>query len=427
MVSWRWLSVLVVALLPGFSAAAESCTQIRIRYSGGGTDGVSPDSKIHEDGNWRFSHAEACSSLASRMQGLVISGITLGTVTLTPVMSSGAYRCEGSALRPGLSDQVFSAGNFAGESRAAECPPGPCDGVAGMETTRFGPGAFGVTCQSGCALTPRLPAMRICAGGDCPDESSNSRIARYTYSGGECPVEDVDESVAADCVLQGGQRVCAEVDDDGLVAAVDQDFFRPLAMQGCVSFESGGVACVVEFEGEATGVAVPDDGNSESPAPAVPTVSVVEGDTTVNYYGPTIVAGSITPVSTGSGTGSQPGADGEGGGSAGSICSGDDCYGDLPASFGGCAEDLAACAAAVGASAWTTVTEGIPLIGFIAGLHSAFGTAGTCPVTELTLLGQTYDFMGPACSLVDQHAALLALVFQIFWSLVGLRIILESE
>lgn len=311
------------------------------------------------------------------------------------------------------------------------CPPSPCEQWLDVSASMEGAGALpGNVCRnmgdgSMCRFVP--------AGGVSLQVSSGW-AAVFKGDGSECGASD-NVGTAANCIMmESGKYACAGKPANPNCGKVNgEDVCLEKMPEGaCAFMADGSVICDADAPNQ------PDNGTpGEQATPdAVLGLGAGEGAKEFNYYSSTTVAGSSGGGSGLSGVGpdaiGQDGGmgDGEGDGDGegpGEICEGTDCYGEdgIGGQIAECSDDFEECITGFAGTLWETIEE-LPMMEFIASLHEAFGTTGACPEGSFTLWNETYDVMAPACGLITDHTGTFHLLFQVIWSLAGLRIILEG-
>lgn len=190
-----------------------------------------------------------------------------------------------------------------------ECPPQGTEKVLGFSAANAPNG--GQACVSGCGFDYGVSTLTISASG-----SGQLLVGRST--GKACGQTAVVEQQAdnSDCMNVGGVGyVCADTGTNCGEVNGDRVCVSAIPPNGCVSYQSGGVACV----STAGAPPAPDNGTPGTPAP--PSVQVSQNSTTINYFTSTTVNNSSAPPTTGPPQSGDP--EGSGGGSGGSGGSGE--------------------------------------------------------------------------------------------------------
>lgn len=432
----RWFAFVLSLAMVAAQAAESECVEWRV-FGWGGTEAM----QAHTDVNAAFAAAIAAENAYQVGGGgggsyyLIYEAV--GSCTPAgPVTMSCGYRSQ-QQDRPGGSDMCEvnpgSCGVWGSTGywnvTAYEVDPEECEDSCSINE---GKDAFigmkadvGEHCVGGCVVSVTLPKsiVRCSITGAC----SYASLSQGTYTGASCI--DESDATAGNCLSGSFGRMCIKESPSGEdnCGIFNGDRVCVDAIQsGCQSFASGGMACVVEGDGATT--ELPDDGDS---SPAEPQMQVEKDGKVVNYYNSTTVANSSVAVVGNQASGGNGGV-GSGSGELGDgieECDGEaDCYGTLPDEVTGCSGDsLTDCVAGYAATAWGIVTEGVPILGVAAGLHSSFSTAGTCPEVPVTIFEETHDAMAPVCSILGTHGGLFQLIMQICWSILGVRILLRPE
>jgi len=327
-------------------------------------------------------------------------------------------------------------------SGTMECPPDPCEYTLALNdlggTVRNGSGSTeGTFCADTLQGSETIMSCRVKVAGVVA-RSGDNWAAQVQWLGESCGGGDTasGDDTAPNCASTSSGMFCASKSKPNCGTVNGQAVCLDKVPEGtCEFLADGGMVCAA---GASTPPA-PSDGMGD---PATPDGSLgyvdPAGDSyEFNYYTSTTVSGSSTGAS-----GAQPGTSAGGGltgggdegeesnaegADPGAICDGTDCYGQAPAEDVDCVADIGACVGGIVSGAWASMTTGIPLLGFVSGLYEAFDEGGECPSAPLTIFDEEYDVMASACSVIDGSAALLALVFQIGWGLVGLRIMLKAQ
>lgn len=349
------------------------------------------------------------------------------------------YESVSSTCTPPYSRKSFNAYG------TGACPADPCEyttalnelGPVVREGTGSTAGTFcadysedGVTIQS-CRVTVKGVVAR----------SGERWSAQVQFSGESCGGgdSDVGDDSAPNCASSSAGMFCASRAKSNCGTINGQSVCLDKIPDGTCEFLSdGGMVCAAGTENPPA----PDDGAG---GPVTPDggMDYVDNDGVVHgfdYYGPTTVGGSAGGASGASpGTSAGGGQTGPGGSSSapdgadpGEICGknvdgSENCYGSVPQSWTECLEDVGQCVTGIVEDAWGSITEEIELLGVVAGLADAFAVGGSCPVANITLFGETYDLMESVCEVSSGVDSLLALVFQVAWSLFALRIILKAQ
>lgn len=413
---------LLLAVFAGVSMGAESCTEYRVRWSGGGSGGSSPT--VY--GPWYYTRLEACQELGTRLIGRSFSGSVTTQVVDVAAGASNSSPCLGVAKNAVNNPVASLSGSTLGESRSAACPTDPCDDYSGKKVTyaqnfpgglpEMG-GNFNIPVAAGCgaertaasSCTPGAGGAFFCMvtytyTGDAPESSPSTPgggQAKCAVIKGErnCAV-DTDEDTGETCGTFNGERVCFPVDPTTSTGSAGQ----PLS-GACWSTASGGLLCASDAE-------VEDDAGD----PVAPTQTLVTGNSTSSYYSPTtLVSAGATVVVTGAGNmGSEtPAPD--------SDCTGLDCLdgGDLGA-VGDVGDVASGAMGRIGSA---------PIVAAVTGLSGSL-TGGACPSWATTIEAGAFgtfemDF-GFICGMWEDIAPIIAAVMLAGWALVALRILMSA-
>lgn len=311
------------------------------------------------------------------------------------------------------------------------CPPPPCEQWQDVSASMEGTGALPANV---CRNMGDGSMCRFVPAGGVSLQLANAWAGVFKGDGSECSPSD-NVGTAANCIMMAsGKYACAGKPSNPNCGKLNgEDVCLEKMPEGsCAFMADGSVICDADAPNQ------PDNGTpGEQATPdAVMGLGSGEGAKEFNYYTNTTVAGSSGGGSGLSGVGpdavSQDGGlgDGEGDGDgdgAGEICEGSDCYGEdgIGGQIAECSDDFEECITGFAGTLWETIEE-LPMMEFVASLHEAFGTTGACPEGSFTLWNETYDVMAPACGLITDHTGTFHLLFQVIWSLAGLRIILEG-
>lgn len=366
---------------------------------------------------------------------------TLTTCNNTPSGASGTRTCEYATAtipKPGYACGVqFTCNAGTGQFSVAfeidpdGCPPSPCEQWADIRASMEGAGALP---SNVCRNMGDGSMCRFVRAGGVSLQVSSGWAAVFKGDGSECSVSD-NVGTAANCIMmESGKYACAGKPSNANCGKVNgEDVCLEKMPEGaCAFMADGSVICDADAPNQ------PDNGTpGEQAIPdAVLGLGTGEGAKEFNYYSSTTVAGSsgggaglsgIGPDGIGQDGGIGDG-DGDGDGEGpGEVCDGTDCYGEdgIGGQIAECADDFEECVTGFAGSLWETIEE-LPMMEFIASLHEAFGSTGACPEGSFTLWDETYDVMEPACGLITDHTGTFHLLFQVMWSLAGLRIILEA-
>lgn len=313
---------------------------------------------------------------------------------------------------PDVPDEPCEA--LSGLSGSGGATPGPTGGFCLTDDGDGGPGNQCAVVRNGASMETGTGwfgkvLFTGAACGETDDEISKDAPNCESSSAGTICIDKTENPEKKSCGTFNGEFVCLDEVPDG----------------SCLLMANGGAVCT---EGS-------DDAPKDSEGDPLPPDKTLQHDTpgggdtnNYNYYSSSSVTNSTTPVvgSSGSGSGSGDG-DGEGEGEGVEECESDaDCFGTFPTVYE-CVDDMSECIGDATAAAWTNLREGVPLLGMAEDLHTSLSTTTTCPAAPVEMFGETYDFMAGGCELIDPHRSLLALIMQVFWSLVGLRIVMTGN
>lgn len=321
------------------------------------------------------------------------------------------------------------SGTLVSEVRGS-CPSCPAAGTERLMS--FGNATSTKRCVENCLYNTPPASLSVTATGATNQlsigYSTGEACGQSTASGGSTTYDPADNTNECQ-TTGGGDVVCGQKYNGKNCGTFNGDRVCVESVQpgSCVSYQSGGVACVSSSSG---GTATPPD-NGDGSTPAEPDMQVTHNNTTVNYYSSTTVnnsAGTVTtgaprqqdPTGTVGGDSETPsgggGGDGEGDGDGeGGACEGDDCdvpdlgevdtFGELTSAFMSAAEDA-------------------PLMAALAGVGTSI-PAGSCPTYELSILGETYtlDLM---CSEWDDFAGVLSTIMLCGWGLLAMRVLFSA-
>lgn len=359
---------------------------------------------------------------------------------------SGTNFCSGT--RPngsGGTEGWDDAATFGWATTTAACPTDPCQEWLNANEAVAGPKA-GQLITRGATTSP---SGEMCLSDDgngndvtggglydkgCKVEKAGAGIGspsghwfgQLRYTGQSCGASapTMPPDTGANCVTTSAGQVCISKEKSGCgTVNGDRVCLGEIPPGRCVLISGGGAVC----ESSATTPPAPDDGEESPAAPDLTIDHTPPGGSTTNtynYYGPTTVNNSTTVVE-GSGAGSANGS-GSPNGEDGAADAPEE-YGSVPQEWEDCASDLDACVQAQLTGKVSSLAEGIPLLAFATGLDDAFSATPECPAVQMTVFETDYDVMAPVCSVVDDNAVIIALVFQIGWAFCGLRILLKAQ
>lgn len=331
-------------------------------------------------------------------------------------------------------------GNFLTRANPA---PGPICPAAGTKRSSIieGGGTIGTpVCGSdGCAYNIASPQHTVLTG------SGFQPVASVQATGASCGSNPsnagpVESGTNESCTDAGGVIGCIDPENRGC-GFFNGDYVCTghVPNNSCVSFASGGVACMSGAPGAPT---APGGG------PAEPAGQVTNGSTTVNYYDNSTVSSSATTVTTTGGVGGSaegaPGRDGSlgsgGGGEGGNTtiinCDGPDCVeldleGECPegetcdGSLPNAGEFGEVCTFGQCASAFYNRVKAAPLLSAVTGAGAAM-PSGACPNWTLEAFSEDYSLSAPMCDLWDSVSGVLSAIFLVIWAWVATRIVLSA-
>lgn len=420
-------SLLVLVTVGIFAAEPEVCYQYRRTTSDPWTSAAGADAQILA---WCYNDAGSsynCSSsgLNKSSQSCTFSiNTSIGDDTSSPYNAVLNRHCVTIPTGTVVSTGLVTVSGLRREDPDG-CPPDPCAEKSGQSAYMGMSAPLGAACLGGCSVnvTAAKSVVSCTAGGACSDKV----LAQSSYTGASCTDEPAAQQ--GSCITGSFGRVCIKENNSNNCGIFNGDRVCVESISsGCQSYASGGMACVVEGEGATEDL--PDDGEG---GPAQPQMQVEKEGKVVNYYNSSTVSNSSVVVvgneASGGNGGVGSGTGGLGDGEAIEECEGEtDCYGTLPDEVTSCSGDsFVECVSGYAATAWDVVTEGVPILGLAAGLHSSFETVGSCPEVPVTIFEETHDAMAPVCSILSAHGGLFQLIMQICWSILGIRILLKPE
>lgn len=338
----------------------------------------------------------------------------------------------------GLGDvSNYLAAQLSSTANSRLCPTS-CP-AAGTTSTHSGSSgsAPATICDAGCAHTSCGVGVRTASGW----------AQQYCSKGATCgsnpATTEAPEGNNSACETEGGTRACSAPPPGGGAencGTFNGDYVcvGSIPPGTCVSYASGGIACVSDSGGNITSPPAPNNGTEgETPEPTgvVETADGARGE----YYGPgtmggggTGTGGAVTGAPGGVPVGS-PGPTGDGGGGGGGggtvevevdlgTCTGAECdagvpeleeVGTLGDAFGGFWGDL----------------QAVPIVAAAGDIAPAFG-AGACPnwSDSIAVFGETWemDFSASICTTWADVSDVLSIVMLVFWGFVAFRILFSA-
>lgn len=385
-----------------------------------------------------------------------VSGVSEGgapSSSSDTLMCSGTEQAIGSG-NPQLDGKTVTANFFASSASGSSCPAPPVcsSSVPSMDVlsavaSSSGSGSSGGFCVAGCEFASVAAGIVMTVG------ASNQRLngravptglacgATGTKAGGDVPAS------AASCTTTGGATACVDsVNSRGtfsVVPTATPDAIVPATPSqpdSCVSYASGAVAC--NANAAITSPPAPSSPTSAG-LPAVPSATVVGPNGAEVYFTAAQVAaskGSTNTATSSSNPGAPAGAttavlgtgSASGTGTNPSDCDTSNnasaCTGTLPSVGAPECSSYGSCLAA-----FYTEVQSAPVFESLSAITAAL-PSGACPSETVTLTtfsqapgGGTFDYGTPMCNLWTNSAVpVLAAVMLMFWSLVGIFIVLSS-
>lgn len=397
---------------------------------------------------WAFDLQSRCDEAASAYRASA-NGQTYD-ISVTAQVSPNHQVAQCNYQLTKKSDGSKTNGVWAAFVRVAQtCPPPPpeCDQSQAGQYRDTKPMNFtdmpksGTLCDGASGCKSQV-SDRTCIGGVCIFEMQiQSEACEIGDSAAEPPILPADR-----CVSSSELELCQpEAKPPGRNCGyVNGDFVCVDAVKPgeCKILASGGSIC-----GASAGTPpAPDSGTRGQAATPDEQVAIDDGDTVYNYYNSTTVAGSSNPQGDGSdpyaeppagsetgGTGTGDGlhcdpssdsgcsAEGDGGGPPGDPRDGWQCW----AEGDGFKAAAQACVDQAATALWNGLMNNSSLVATANAVVSAWPSGGgSCPSAPVVLLDHTFDFWEVPCSFLDDVAAVLGPLFLLFWSVMGLRILL---
>jgi len=380
----------------------------------------------------------AMCTTSSTTCGLGSQALPRDAMTLACTFSTfPSISCSGTSTKGGSTVAVLGSGiNRTNPLGCPSCPPVGTDRSMVMES---GPASIGDSaCGSdGCTYDVVSPARNIllASGFQTVQAGRSTGIACASNAN----VDDSDHQPASeDCVDASGMIACLDPGPGCGYFNGDYVCTQHVPDDACVSFASGGVACVAGS---------PDAPKDAMDDPLPPDGTVTRGDKEVDYYAPTTTASAATPATTVAGIGGSatgaPGADGSSGGGLGGggtviECVGEDCVtidlegecpegetceGTLPGDTPG--EFAEVCTFGECAADFYDRVLGSPLLSSMTGVGAAW-PSGSCPSWTIEALENEYSLSAPMCQIWDDISPFLSGVFILVWAWVATRIFLSA-
>jgi len=361
------------------------------------------------------------------LTGWTWEGADRGIQYFNVTHSSGSPVCGG----------FFRLRKFSTEPATAPCPV-DCEpnmnkqflAAYGDQPNSFVPDNTG--CFGGCAAFRKDLTRDFQYWRSRTSPTQRDVLVKYQYTGLECDAEPTQTAIPNEGISCPGG------------VSVDNICTTPQTGENC-GFINGKYVCVKQLQPDkcwvnsdgsricAEGAATPPVPRTpDGSAPATPDVTVESctGDnacTAYNYYNSSTVAASGTPP-TGSGDpddsptgtpGTGPGTGGEGDGEGEEVGGGPFVAPDL--ADGDSYEETAT-------GAWSQL-QAAPIVAAFSSI-SASWPSGSCPngTLDLSAVGAgSHDMMADACTVWEGTIApVLSIIMLIFWSILGLRVIMEA-
>lgn len=414
-----WLAVLVPAL-----AVGQTCTM----YVPGATYGTGVNDPQPSDS---AACSEAASGSTTDRFGTSTSYSSSGGMgsCQATITSSQVPPCSG----PCVSSSQVAIGISTVQVSGPQCKSkNPCQDKAGQEAFVGGGSPAGAnTCSGGCEVATSQPAMTIHAG----SPSGGGYVFDSTYTGNACQSGEANTQ-PGQCTATGGVTACAQ--SPGSTGGKncgtfngDQVCVQSIPPGTCQSFASGGVACTASASGVSS---PPDPNNGTAGTPAAPTGSVAapvgSGGATVttNYYSSSVVSGSSAGVVSNPGGGNvgNGGAAGSTGGGSGPSAANGDCG----ASGVNCGGDGTTPQLPTeptmqqAAQTYYGALASVPVVAAVGGIAAAVPD-GECPTATFSVFGRDYT-LDVQCQLWAQIQGVLSAVMLVFWTLIGVRVLMSA-
>lgn len=397
-----------LALFSGVAlAASPSCTLFSVRVD------IGSDPDVFLSGIGRDAACAAgISTVVSR--AIVIGAGAGASATVTTVTTSGGSFGVGQCSYQVKRSNGTNYGSYTQALRndgAVACSS-ECSGVANLVAEGGGAGAWSGAnlCRTedadgnsidgaGCRVVRAGPGINMSGGW----------FGQVRFTGASCSWSGETEvdSDPADCVTGPRGQVCLPTPKEGQSCGTfngERVCFDKVPDSGCVLLREGGAVC--------DGAVGPKDEEGD-PLPADAVVEDVQtgGTTNYNYYGPSTMGESASPVA-GTGSSSDTGADDrtppEMDDEAADYGAGPDDEWDAAAGMGGAISGL-------GASSW---------FGVFSGSAAALSGSSDCPSVQMDIefMDASFDLLESACGYMAPHYSLWTTLMQVAWGLFALRL-----
>lgn len=397
---------------------------------------------------WDYDGAEYLNN-PSGLQAAIVAGCQAEWGGEGYTCADGANTCSGTPTSSTQTCEVCSAltlsngANVGGcETMTAvsvTCPTSACTAMAGTDSFVGGFASPGLGCDNGCEINAAQPTMSISGTG-----ANSSTTYSAPYTGNTCSSGEAQVS-SGQCSSAGGQTTCLEQGANCGTVNGDQVCPQSIPPGTCVSYASGGIACVSSSSGPPASPPGPNDGTAG--VAATPSADVTSGSgatsSTAYYYSSSTVADSSSATQaapTGTNTGNGGSAP-SGTGSSGPVsiepnAGNGDC---------GAASNSAPCAAAASGAGLPSTQTDLTYAGIVQTFESAVqGSAvmsgvsaiesswpsGACDlgtVALATLPGTTLDYTTPFCTFWSAHVVgSLSALMLAAWAVLGVLLILTA-
>lgn len=436
----RRCAALVALLLVAGLASAQTCHEYRSQPQGSSSWTA-----------WLPTPQEACAAsveLSAYSCGTLYDVVSkTGTAYESPA-GSGIYRCwlEVQATKKSDGTPKTCTQSYPIAEQVADCPEEEdCGDLSGKWFLGVGAEPTNEVCNG--ALNCRAEKVAAtCTPAEGSSDPDHRCVVTYEYNGDSCgggdsevsPSEDPEVCIGNFCVNEPNAKNCGWL-NGGFVCLND------VADSGCKVFDDGSRVC-----GDSAPMPpVPDNGTAGVEAEPDDTFETDVGDR--DYFDDETVAGSSRdPGGSGDNPyeeGDQGGDDGGGSGAVTVSVDGLTCE----EGSGNCSENGAAgtgsdpregwqcwsegdgfagavsdCFEAASQSMWATIRDESPLLSVAAATVDAFPSGGgSCPSAPVVLAEETFDLWEVPCGFLAEVSGVLGPLFLLFWSFLGLRILLS--
>jgi hypothetical protein len=285
-------------------------------------------------------------------------------------------------------------------------------------------------------------------GGDC--------VWTWTHTTESCAAQPPKEDLAKGelCITgnTSGMQYCkSDADTKGKNCGFINDDFVCIGnvnQDGCAKLGDGAVVC----GSKAPTPPAPDSGTpgvKASPDETIEQTDASGNTTTLNYYSNTTVANSARDTGSGDnpfdGKDDGSGEDGDGEQGDGLSCEAEndeECHGggegdgeEDVSKYWSCwsdnSESLQSAIIGCAVSAWTYVQthvyEESDTLKLVNELADSVPVGGACPSASFVAWGESYNVMEVACDLLEDQAPVISGLFMLFWSFLGLRILMSAH